>query len=585
MQDKLLVVKNLTLSTLAGKVLLREVSFSLNRGETLAIVGESGAGKSLLAAALMGLLPMGIVRTAGDLYFNGQLIDWQDAIAWQARRGREIAWVLQEPHTSLNPVLTIGQQVAEALARVHSKVNTKNVGEWLAQVGLPDHAAFQRYYPFQLSGGMRQRVLLAQALATSPALLIADEPTTALDVTLQAQLLRLLAVQQRAKNLSLLLITHDLAVARQLAHQVLVLRHGQMVEMASAARLWLAPQQPYTQQLLAASRPPSEVLPTVLSPDICRIDELGVSFPLPRQGWRKASWWAVEKVSLQIPQGQTLALIGESGCGKSTVAKALLGLQAFQRGRLWWQATPFPSQVDTLWRQRIQMVFQDPYSSLNPQLTIAQTLREGIRALRPDAPSDETALAQWLVQVGLSADMLGRYPHHFSGGQRQRIAIARALAVNPQLLILDEPTSALDVSVQVQILQLLFALQQKMGLSYLLITHDFNVVRRLAHQVAVMYHGRIVESGQVQTVLTHPQHPYTQMLLAAVPSVSQCIINQDDNLSTALPSAPVAQESILGCAFAARCSQAHAVCYSEIPTLVTSHATQRVACHAFNKAQ
>lgn len=587
MQNAVLVVKNLTLSRHDGERLLDGVSFSLEYGKTLALVGESGAGKSLIAAALMGLLPDGVVHSAGEIILKGKVIDWNDTLAWQRRRGRDIAWVLQEPQTSLNPVLPLGQQVAEALPTAGRASLEAQVAALLLRVGLPGNRDFQQLYPFQLSGGMRQRVLLAQALAASPALLIADEPTTALDVTLQARLLQLLANLQAQEGLSLLLITHDLAIARQLAQQVVVLRHGRVVESASADILWQAPVHAYTQQLLVASLPAPCLPAAPVAAPLCRLENIGICFPLPRQGWRRPKRWVVESLSVHIPQGQTLAIVGESGCGKTTLAKALLGLQPFQKGRLWWQETPFPSRPDHAWRQRIQMVFQDPYSSLNPQLTIAATLREGLRALRPHWPTDESALAHHLNQVGLSADMLGRYPHHFSGGQRQRIAIARALAVAPELLILDEPTSALDVSVQVQILQLLAALQQSLGVSFLLITHDFNVVRRLAQQVAVMYRGRLVEMGEVIYVLQQPQHPYTKMLLNAIPDgdLIDCLKTEKNQKIAQHAVATTFEPLGKGCAFAPYCDEVKTLCWHMQPPWVMCATGQRVACHAVNKAQ
>ena len=519
---------------------VRGLSLAIARGQTFALVGESGSGKSVTALSLLRLLPpaLGIARGAAllagtDLYRlpEGRL---------RELRGGRVGTIFQEPATSLNPVMRIGEQIEETL-RAHTALRgaaaRARVVEWLRRVGIPEPERRIDDYPFQFSGGQKQRIMIALALAAEPDLLIADEPTTALDVTVQAQILALLADIQRELGMAILLITHDLAVVRQVAHHVALMRHGEIVESAPAADFFQAPRHPYARELFAAiptfakrgqtlagvprtlpARTPGECL--------LEVRDLAVHYPLRRGAWGRTRDWvrAVDGVSFDLHAGETLALLGESGCGKTTTGKALLRLLDGPRiggsARLG-GAELLSADGRTLQRLRrqIQIVFQDPFASLDPRMRIAATLEQGLLALRPelDAAERQRRAAALVERVGLPGDTLQRFPHEFSGGQRQRIAIARALIVEPQVLVCDEPTSALDVSVQAQILDLLRELQAERGLAYLFITHNFGVVEYLADRIAVMDGGRIVEQGSAERVLRAPAHAMTQRLLAAVP--------------------------------------------------------------------
>ncbi|MDU4055739.1 MAG: dipeptide ABC transporter ATP-binding protein [Pseudomonas oryzihabitans] len=519
---------------------VRGLSLAIARGETFALVGESGSGKSVTALSLLRLLPPSLGIARGAALLAGTDLHRLPEGRLRELRGGRVGTIFQEPATSLNPVMRIGEQIEETL-RAHTALRgaaaRARVVEWLRRVGIPEPERRIDDYPFQFSGGQKQRIMIALALAAEPDLLIADEPTTALDVTVQAQILALLADIQRELGMAILLITHDLAVVRQVAHHVALMRHGEIVESAPAADFFQAPRHPYARELFAAiptfakrgqtlagvprtlpARTPGECL--------LEVRDLAVHYPLRRGAWGRTRDWvkALDGVDFDLHAGETLALLGESGCGKTTTGKALLRLLDGPRiggsVRLG-GAELLTADGRTLQRLRrqIQIVFQDPFASLDPRMRIAATLEQGLLALRPelDAAERQRRAAALVERVGLPGDTLQRFPHEFSGGQRQRIAIARALIVEPRVLVCDEPTSALDVSVQAQILDLLRELQAERGLAYLFITHNFGVVEYLADRIAVMDGGRIVEQGSAERVLRAPAHAMTQRLLAAVP--------------------------------------------------------------------
>jgi peptide/nickel transport system ATP-binding protein len=551
---------------------VRSLDLAIKRGQTFALVGESGSGKSMTALALLRLLPEAGWISAGRIFLGDEELSGVPERGMRRVRGGQVGIIFQEPSTSLNPVMMIGQQLFEAL-RTHTtyrgKAMVERAGWWLERVGIPDARKRLNDFPFQFSGGQKQRIMIAIALAAEPRLLIADEPTTALDVTVQAQILDLLADIQKEMGLAILLITHDLAVVKNVADYVALMRAGEIVEMVAAADFFESPRHPYAKELLAAiptfakrgrplSAPDASVPAPVPATDALRITPRsdagrGIGGDLAQQGMqagtageplldvvglsvsyvRKGNVFGlptqrmtvVDDVSFQVYAGETLALLGESGCGKTTTAKALLRLldkQADVGGRATLLGEDLlgahRSQLRKL-RQSIQIVFQDPYASLDPRMLVGDILDEGIAALRPElSRADRAAVAQSLLdRVGLPKNTADRYPHEFSGGQRQRVAIARALAVEPAVLICDEPTSALDVSVQAQILDLLQALQRELGIAYLFITHNFGVVEYLSDRIAIMHGGRIIETGTTETVLTAPQHDETRRLLAAVP--------------------------------------------------------------------
>jgi peptide/nickel transport system ATP-binding protein len=682
----ILTVSGLVAQLRNGVRIVDDISFSIKAGETFALLGESGCGKSMTALSLLRLLPDGVVHAGGTARLDGVDLFGLREREMRNVRGGTAAMIFQEPGLSLNPVLTVGQQIAEVLvlhgssavgrdsSRHDDRVGmnpdlpkgqaiTQRCIELLDQVGIPDAKRRVAEYPFQFSGGMKQRAMLAMALAGQPKLLIADEPTTALDVTIQAQVLQLLRDTQDASGMSLLLITHDLGVVAEMAHRVGVMYAGQIVEQASREQLFAKPLHPYTQQLFAAlpdaarrgqplaaipgSVPPpgsitqgcrftprcnqawalcSEQTPewTVVdegqgvrchlydrteerglrteipsplpplphagegnsvlgtqSPVLLQVEDLQVHFPI-RKGILQRTVGqvkAVDGVSLEIPQGRTLALVGESGCGKTTLGKALLQLVPPTAGSVRLGGHELTGRTARELRARrgaMQMVFQDPYASLNPKMRVAEILEEGMAALNIGSGSAarQTQIDTLLNQVGLARGAKWRYPHEFSGGQRQRIAIARALAVSPQLLICDEPTSALDVSVQAQILNLLKTLQQELGLSYLFITHNLAVVEYIAHEVCVMYLGRIVERGTAEEVLRAPAHPYTQALLSAVPRIDgkgHARIRLEGDLPS--PANPPQ-----GCHFAPRCEQADEHCREAYPDERDVTATHAVRC-------
>jgi microcin C transport system ATP-binding protein len=505
---------------------VKGASFSLDRGETLALVGESGSGKSVTALSILQLLPYPAAAHTPEssIRFAGKELVGGAPARLREVRGNRIAMVFQEPMTSLNPLHTLEKQVAETLL-IHKHMSASAARartlELLRLVGLRDAENRLNAYPHQLSGGQRQRVMIAMAIANEPDILIADEPTTALDVTIQAQILHLMRELRDRLGMALLLITHDLTIVRHMADTVCVMTQGEIVEQGPTAGIFERPQHPYTRRLLAAE-PKGRVAPAdPAAPVLVEAEKVKVWFPIRRGLFRRIKGYvkAVDGVSLQVRAGSTLGVVGESGSGKTTLGLALLRLLDAQGG------IRFEGHDIALERQRrlrplrrqMQVVFQDPYSSLSPRLSIAQIVGEGLRVhnLADSDAERRRLIEEALVEVGLDPAAADRYPHEFSGGQRQRVAIARALVLKPRFLVLDEPTSALDMSVQAQIVELLRELQQRYGLAYLFISHDLKVVRALAHEILVMKDGKIVESGSTDRVMTAPEHPYTKELMAA----------------------------------------------------------------------
>ncbi len=519
----LVAVENLSVAFGAKRV-VDGVSFTLDRGETLALVGESGSGKTLTALSLLQLLPPGGTNPTGLITLDGRAMIGADRATLHRTRGELAGMVFQEPTTSLNPVHRIGRQVAEAI-RLHRPMRgaalRARVIEVLGHAGFADAAQRLDAFPHQLSGGQRQRVMIAMALANSPALLIADEPTTALDVTIQAQILELLARLKVEDQLALLLITHDLAIVRRYADRVCVMQNGRIVEAGRVGAVFAAPAHPYTRMLLAAVPKGGPVPLRNDATPLLTVDDMRVHFAIRRGVLRRqvGAVRAVDGVSLAVRTGETLGLVGESGSGKTTLAFAALRLEhatgaiAFAGHDL----MALDRRALRRLRARMQIVFQDPFGSLSPRLPVADIVAEGLAVHEPGLTRDERAgrVATALEEVGLAADVAERYPHEFSGGQRQRIAIARALVLKPRLVVLDEPTSALDMSVQAQIVDLLRDLQLRHGLAYLFISHDLKVVRALAHRVVVLRHGKVVEAGDADAVFAAPREEYTRALMEA----------------------------------------------------------------------
>ena len=645
----LLEIRGLSIRLQVGTRALTAVDrldLDIRQGETFALLGESGCGKSLTALSLMRLLPPVFQAEAGGIRFDGTDLFRLREREMRRLRGGRLGMIFQEPMTSLNPVLRIGEQIAEAV-RLHDRVKgaavSERVVELLRAVGIPDPARRAREYPHQLSGGMKQRVMIAMALAGRPRLLIADEPTTALDVTIQAQVLRLLKQLQAQTGMAVLLITHDLGVVAETADRLAVMYAGQIVESGDVPGFFQGPAHPYSRKLLEslpdrhgrdqrlaviegtvpalgdpiqgcrfAARcgladercrtetppwhaldphrgvrclraaaapiaahtarsldPPVTPLQAGYSPEcLLKVSELQVHFPIRQGLLRRVAGQvkAVDGVNLSIASGRTLALVGESGCGKTTVGKAILQLLRPTSGRVRFAGEELTRLVGRdLRRHRgaLQIIFQDPLSAMNPRLRVEEIVAEGLRAQRRlNRAQRRRRVIELLQQVGLSEAVIRRYPHEFSGGQRQRICIARALAVEPRLIVCDEPTSALDLSVQAQVINLMQGLQRKLGLAYLFISHNLSVVAYLADEVAVMYLGRIVEQGRAEAVLQRPAHPYTRALLSAVPVAdprrrSVVIQLAGDMPSPAHPPA--------GCHFHPRCAQARAICRSRYP--------------------
>jgi microcin C transport system ATP-binding protein len=525
----LLELKDLRIA-FGGQAVVHGVNLNIQAGERLALVGESGSGKSVTALSVLRLLES--AQLSGQVLWQGQDLLKQTPAEMQRIRGDEIAMIFQEPMTALNPLMTVGQQISEVL-QLKKLLSRRDADaravQLLAETGIDDPERRFGAYPHQLSGGQRQRAMMAMALASEPKLLLADEPTTALDASLRLQMLQLLADLQQKTGMAVLLITHDLALVRHFAHRVAVMEKGHLVEQGPLDEVFSHPKHPYTQKLLD-SRPSRDglvELPTSESPLLQAVG-LQVRYPMALSGFRnwfrKHHFTALHGADFSISPGTTLGVMGESGSGKSSLAQAVLGLIPFEGelsfGAHSWQGVP---RQDKALRQRVQVVFQDPYGSLSPRMTVGEIVSEGLRLHQPLVSESEieVRVLATLAEVGLTStdypDLLNRYPHAFSGGQRQRIALARALVMAPQLLVLDEPTSALDVTVQKQILKLLQALQKSRNMAYLLITHDMDVLRAMAHQVMVLQAGQIMEAGPAEQVLQHPGHEYTRRLLAAFP--------------------------------------------------------------------
>lgn len=528
--SSILTVKNLSLSV-GNEMLIDHVSFDIGHGEIFALVGESGSGKSLTSLAIMRLLPEVIAIRSGEIRLKERALFDLPESQMQKVRGKSIAMIFQEPMSALNPVMTVGSQVAEVL-QLHLGLKKeqvkKKVLSLFREVALKDPEERYHWYPHQLSGGQKQRVMIAIALACEPDLLIADEPTTALDVTIQAQVLSLLKKICKQRDLSILFITHDMAVVWEMADRVAVMKEGKIVEQAACQDFFTHPQDPYTQRLLSdAMSTKAHDKMEKEHESLIEVEGLKVHFPIKKGFFQRTTGYvkAVDDVSFSIAKGKTLALVGESGSGKSTIGKAILSLLDETEGKVRFEKQDLvglDKKALSPYRRKIQVVFQDPFSALNPRMTIANIIREGMVSLDV-GPKERVAQDQYiedlLLKVDLEASHMHRYPHEFSGGQRQRIGIARALAVEPELIICDEPTSALDVSVRIQVLDLLTKLQKESGVSYLFITHDLSIVPMIAGEVAVMKEGKIVEQGLVENVMEDPQHPYTQKLLASAPKI------------------------------------------------------------------
>ncbi|WP_437615401.1 ABC transporter ATP-binding protein [Erwinia sp. V71] len=551
-----LEVANLTTSFLVNErwtPVVRDISFAIYPGETLAIVGESGSGKSVTSLSIMRLLAARQSLISGSVRLNGQELLTLSDKAMRDIRGNQMAMIFQEPMTSLNPAFTVGHQIAESLIE-HRKLSAKAARaetlRLLEKVRIPNAAARYDEYPHQFSGGMRQRVMIAMALALRPKLLIADEPTTALDVTIQGQILDLIKTLQEEEVTAVLFITHDMGVVAEIADRTLVMYRGEGIESGATRDIFAAPQQPYTRTLLAAVPRPGAMrdcpLPlkfpqidsqtgALLAPEtvgnapqhhsepILSVKNLTTRFPVRGGVFSRLQGHvhAVENISFDLFQGETLSLVGESGCGKSTTGRSITRLVTPQQGDIRLNGYDVQQLNKTqlrAMRRDIQMIFQDPYASLNPRMKISDTLMEPMLQHRlADKTQARRTAAELLERVGLSASMLNRYPHEFSGGQRQRICIARALTLNPKVIVADESVSALDVSVKAQVVNLLMDLQQSLDLSFLFISHDMAVVERISHRVAVMYLGEIVEIGPRAAIFERPQHPYTRKLIASVP--------------------------------------------------------------------
>jgi len=562
-QDVVLDVRDLAIAIDHDEELrfaVKSLALTVRRGETFALVGESGSGKSMTAMALLRLLPEALKVVQGQVLLDGEDINLLPEVAMQSIRGGRAAMIFQEPGTSLNPVMRIGDQLLETIT-VHTPLRgaraRQKAIDWLNRVGIPEAEVRIDDFPFQFSGGQKQRVMIAMALAAEPDLLVADEPTTALDVTVQAQILDLLHDIQQELGMAVLLITHDLAIVRKVADTVALMRHGEIVETAPAGPFFESPRHAYAKELFDAI-PTFEKRGRALSAEgqareattsrhvateaaeaaetaaeavtVLSVKNLRVGYPI-RKGWLRRLVGVnqvVDGVEFELKRGETLALLGGSGCGKTTVAKTLLRLLdsvALVDGEVSLLGQDLlGARGKTLMQMRanLQIVFQDPFASLDPRMRVGEILEEGVAALLPDLDKDarHAKASQLLSRVGLPQDSYKRYPHEFSGGQRQRIAIARALAVEPKVLILDEPTSALDVSVQAQILDLLRDLQRETGMAYLFITHNFGVVEYFADRIAIMDEGRLVEMGTAPDVLMSPQHPVTRRLLDAVPRLT-----------------------------------------------------------------
>ncbi len=527
MTTPLIQIKDLSVQFRTGDVktdAVRHISFDIPAGKNIALVGESGSGKTVTALSILQLHDSQVTQTSGEISFQNKNLLQSDEDSIRAVRGRHIAMIFQEPMTSLNPVYPVGDQLIEPMM-LHLGMNKQQAWqhaiELLDRVGIAEPAQHMTRYPYMMSGGQRQRVMIAMALSCHPQLLIADEPTTALDVTIQKQILELLADLQKEFNMSVLLITHDLNLVRHYSDYVCVMQQGEIVEQNTTAALFTAPQHVYSRHLLAAQ--PTRLVDESTSNKniLLQAENVSVHFAVTKGFFKRqvGTIKAVEQITLHLQQGETLGIVGESGSGKTTLGMALLKLQDAS-GQIIFDGTRLhdlsESAVRPL-RKEFQVVFQDPFASLSPRMTIEQIIDEGLCLHYPqlDKAQRRERIIKVLREVGLDESVLWRYPHEFSGGQRQRIAIARVVVLEPKLLLLDEPTSALDVSIQKQVLELLVKLQKNHMLSYLFISHDLRVIRSISHRVLVMKNGSLVEQGETQQVFDQPSHPYTRQLLAA----------------------------------------------------------------------
>ncbi|GGW47731.1 ABC transporter ATP-binding protein [Vreelandella hamiltonii] len=505
---------------------VENVSYSVNRGEIMCVVGESGSGKSMAANTVMGLLPKGVRPVQGSVTFEGQNLLALSEKQHRTLRGLKIGMIFQEPMTALNPLMRVGAQIAEVF-EAHGQLSPRQrqarALELLVEVGIPQPEKAISAYPFELSGGQRQRVMIAMALALEPVLLIADEPTTALDVTTQAQILALIRDLQQRRGMAVMFITHDFGVVAEIANRVCVMRHGRIVEIGNARDMLENPQDAYTQALIAAI--PSNALPPHRAPatsaPLLEIKGLNKVFR-SRGGWFKATREvrALDDVSLTLAKGETVGIVGESGSGKSTLGRCVVRLEHPDNGELLLDGVNFSQLNGSALRRerhRVQMIFQDPYASLNPRTRVGMAIAQGPMANGTPKAAALRQAGELLELVGLGASAVTRFPHEFSGGQRQRIGIARALALNPELIVADEAVSALDVSIQAQVLELLESLKQRLSLSLLFITHDLRVAAQICDRIVVMQHGRIVEQGSAEQIFLAPQAAYTRSLLDAIP--------------------------------------------------------------------
>ncbi len=526
----LLAIENLTVALPRGldrPNAIEDVSLTLDRGEILCVVGESGSGKSITAASVMGLLPPSLRISSGRIVFEGADLLTLGPEAWRDLRGRRLGMIFQEPMTALNPIMRVGEQIEEVL-RVHGegdrRARAARVAELIDAVGLPDPTHIRSAYPFRLSGGQRQRVMIAMALALEPAVLIADEPTTALDVTTQMQILQLIRSIQRARGMGVLFITHDFGVVAEIADRIAVMQNGRIVETGQAADVLDRPQHDYTKSLIAAV---PHLVAHAMATEAAAGEEVFSARGVRKSYWRRGGWLrrstrvdAVRDADFTLHKGETLGLVGESGSGKSTLARCAVRLIDPEAGAVLYRGEDLAKlsrRALRPYRKRVQMIFQDPFASLNPRKKVGEIVAEGpITHGEPRAAA--TARARDLLRlVGLDPSAMDRYPHEFSGGQRQRIGIARALALEPEILVADEPVSALDVSVQAQVLDLLAGIRRRLGLTMLFITHDLRVAAQICDSVAVMKDGAIVEYGRTAQVFSAPAHAYTRALIDAIP--------------------------------------------------------------------
>ncbi|USE38652.1 ABC transporter ATP-binding protein [Endozoicomonas sp. SCSIO W0465] len=510
--------------------ILQDVSFQLRKGEIYALVGESGSGKSMTTLSILRLLPDALEITKGNISLPDTDLFSLTEQEMGDVRGKKIAMIFQDALTALNPVQTVGKQIAETL-KLHTTLSATAIRartvELFAEVGIPEPEKRVDWYPHQMSGGQQQRVMIAMALACEPDILLADEPTTALDVTIQKQILELIKKLTHSHKLAVLLITHDMGVVRQTADRVGVMYQGKIIEQGNCGDFFANPGEAYSQQLIDSLPDRHDYLALKGQQPLLKVEDLAIHFPVRKGLLQRVHSYtrAVDGISFTIGKGETLALVGESGCGKSTTGRAILNLEKTTAGNIWYnnlRLTSMSRREMLPLRKKVQVIFQNPFSSMNPRMTVEDIIEEGMISLGLELSHGERIerIEALLARVKLEPDHRHRYPHEFSGGQRQRIAIARALAVEPDLIICDEPTSALDVSIRAEVLDLLLELQRELNVSYLFITHDLSIIPHIAHRVAVMQGGKIVEQGNTEQVLNQPRHEYTQKLLNAVPAVT-----------------------------------------------------------------